>query len=278
MLNMSSRLLSGSGDSSSSYGGSGSSGQKRKLLTASGQSIRPDYSVSGYSADREESSSSPPMVSIDLDGKEAKHDSVREMNSCPKRQRRNQLQFAASSVKADLARAGYEFSTVDPKIESTTTLGPVTINLKGVKLMHSKEFQKIPFASTGRVAGSLYDYQALALACSGSYPHDANRSALSSKVVSSNQDSDRSTSSVSESDTESVTSKSNSAQDTSIVIPPIFNDAVDEATLPRSEDISSCNIISSNNSTVTMCESLALTKTPRCVHRVVHRYSLLVSR
>lgn len=256
----SSRLLACSRNSNSSTTGSGGSGRKRSLVT-SGQSVRPDNSLSGYSADREESSSSPPF-SIDVSNG-ATHDNMREMNNCPKRQRRNELQFAASSVKADLARAGYEFSTVDPTIENTTMLGSATINLKGVRLVHSKAFQMMPIVTTNAVAGSPYDYQALALACFESYPSNLSRSTLSNKDVSSSRDSVRSTSSVSESDTESVTSKSNSDDYTSMMIPPLYKDETEEDFIDRYRESTSCHVVSSESSAVTMSESLTLTKTPR---------------
>ena len=271
------QFLAGPEDSNSSAAGSGNSGQKRRLA-ASAQSVRPDNSLSGYSADREESSASPPMGSIDVDANDNNHGSVREMNSCPKRQKRNELQFAASSVKADLARAGIEFSTVDPTIGCTTTLESVPISLKGVQLMHSKEFQKKPFVTTSGVNGSVNDYQALIAACSSSYPSSLNRSALSNEVVTSSQDSVRSTSSVSESDTDSVTSKSNSANDSSVVIPPLFNDSVDENNAFISTGTVYCNVMSSASNVVTMCETLELTKSPRYVFVRLHVYSIHLQR
>ncbi len=256
---LTSRLFACSRNSNSSTTCSGSSGHKRRLET-SGQSVRPD-SLSGYSADREDSSSSPPF-SIDVSNGTT-HDNMREMNNCPKRQRRNELQFAASSVKADLARAGYEFSTVDPMKESTTMLSSATINLKGVKLVHSKSFQKMPIITTGAVAGSPYDYQALALACFESYPSNYSGSTLSNQEVASSQDSDRSTSSVSESDTDSVTSKGNSDDFPGMMIPPLFQEESEEAYMERPRESNSCHVVSSESSAITMSETMTLTTTPR---------------
>lgn len=252
--------------------GSNSSVQKPPL-TNSTLSVRPDNSLSGYSADREESpSSSPPVVSIHLGCQEKKRNSLQEMDACPKRRKRNELQFAASSVQADLARAGYQFSTVDPNIEHTTRLGPLSINLKEVNLVYSKEFQKQPNRCTAGVTGSLYDYQTLALACSGSYPSNVNREALSNKVLASSQDSIESASSVSESDTESVSSKTTPANESSIIIPALFSDDVDNLRAPISSELKTCNVISSKRNAVTMGESLELTTTPRYVYSVMAKY------
>jgi len=260
---LSSRQMAGL-DSNSSSTGSANSGQKRRLA-----SVRHDNSLSGYSADREESSISPPMISIDLGG-EQRHHSVREMNSCPKRQKKNELQFSAASVRADLARGGFEYSTVSPEIEKTTTLGSVSINLKDIKLVHSADFDKKTIMATSGLIGSTYDYQALALACWESYPM---RSKLSTKVDPSPQDDSESTSSVSESDMDSVSSKNNPGA--SIDIPPLFKEDVLETNVAIPTGSGSCSVVSSANSTMTMSKSLALTTTPRLLALSCHPFSIV---
>ena len=247
----SSKLLAESGDSSSTSGSATSSGQKRKLV-----GVRPDNSLSGYSADREESSVSPPY-SIDF-GMGLNSKSVRELNSCPKRQKRNERQFAAASVKADMARGGLEFSTVNPEIKTTTTLGSVSINLKNVRLVYSKVFEKESTPGPSRGIATLYDYQALALSCWESYPH---RSIPANKISTDQDDSD-STSSVSESDTESVTSKNN--PEPVISIPPLLEENVVKETICKIPmEMESYGMFSSPRRTMTMSDSLVLTKTPR---------------
>ena len=236
---------------------SGDSGQKRKALR--------DHSVSGYSADREDSSSSPPIISIDLDGHEAKQaESMREMNTCPKRFKRSELQFAASSVTADLARAGIELSRINPEIESTSKLGPVSINLKGVRLMRSKDYQKNPVVNLFASTGSVQDYQALALACFDMYPHLATKA---ENISSSSQDSDRSTSSVSvsESDSESVTSKSNMEDDSpaAFVIPPLSKEAHPSQFTQQNNRSDPCALLSMGRNSMTMSETMTLTNVPR---------------
>ena len=247
------KLMAASEDSNSSGGG----GQKRKQLR--------DRSVSGYSADREDSSSSPPVISIDLDGNETKQsETMREMNTCPKRFKRSELQFAASSVTADLARAGMERSRVNPEIESTSKLGPVSISLKGVKLVGSKDFQKHPVVNLFASTGSVQDYQALALACFDMYPHLATKA---EHISSSSQDSDRSTSSVSvsESDSESVTSKSNSEDDSppAFVIPPLSKETHPGNCKQGSNPIDPCILLSLGTKAMTMSETMTLTSVPR---------------
>lgn len=221
---------------------------------------------SGYSADREGSASSSPFNTIEVvDGSSKKNESMRKMNNCPKRHKRSELQFAASSVKADLARAGIEFSAVDPQCESTSKFGDVSISLKGVKLMGSKEFGKNPLVNRSAQPGSLQEYQALALACFGLYPRSLAKPA---KISTMSQDSDRSTSSVSESDTESVTSKTNLQSDPEApyVIPPLSKETSYKTMSAAPHNPSdSCGLLSMSRNALSLSETMALTNTPRYV-------------
>jgi hypothetical protein len=250
------KLKAGSEDSNSSRGtGSGSSGQKRKSPR--------DHSVSGYSADHEDSSSSPPINSIDLDGSETRQgETMREMNACPKRYKRSELQFAASSVTADLARAGIEHSLVDPEIKATTKLGSISISLRGVKLVKSKDYQRNPVVNRFSPTGSCQDYQSLAFACFDMYPNLVTKA---ENISSSSQDSDRSTSSVSESDSESVTSKSNSEDDApaTFIIPPLAREAPGNICKELSNPSNSCALLSMGRNAMTMSETMTLTNVPR---------------
>lgn len=245
------RLMTGSEDSNSSR----SSGQKRKALR--------DHSVSGYSADREDSTSSSPIISIDLDGSETKQgESMREMNSCPKRYKLSELHFAASSVRADLARAGIVHSSIEPQSKSTSKHGSISINLKGVRLVTSKDYQKNPMVNRSAPTGSVQDYQSLALACFNMYPHFVTKSV---KVSSSSQDSDRSTSSVSESDVESVTSKSNCEDEApaAFIIPPLANATPSSNREESNNPSTSCTLLSFGRNAMTMSETMSLTNVPR---------------
>jgi hypothetical protein len=234
---------------------------------------RPDTSVSGYSADREETSASPPVVSIDLLGN-YKRNGLRDPNDCPKRRKINELQFVASSVKADLAMAGLEFQVIKKDMKKATSRGGLSIDMTGVHLMHSKDVEA-PVVSPSTISQSLdYDYAALAFACSSAY--SSSRSQLRQNTVfPSSQDSIRSTSSVS--DTESDSGASNSNEKTAsqvlsngktttqvLVIPALFEDSPDTDKQAKPElSKSTRHIVPCTANAVTMCEMLQLSKTAR---------------
>lgn len=112
--------------------------QKRKMIGA----VVNDSSESGYSADRESLAMiHPPFVSISLhsEGKSL----TRNNSKCPKRRKKNELQYATTTVKNDLARASIshrsvdtmKFKSLDPSLEN------VSINLKNhVQLLRSKDY------------------------------------------------------------------------------------------------------------------------------------------
>lgn len=214
---------------------------------------KPDSSLSGYSADREESSLTLPIVSIELSGTRRLR-SVRELNSCPKRQKRSELQFAASSIKADLARAGIELARVNPSIQKTKVMGPA-INLTGVRLQYSRRHQEA--AELYKESATQGDYEALALACWHCYPTSAMQAKASRKQFGGSQISDRSTSSVSDTDSESGEVGNGLA-----VIPPLLESKFAEAK-NEMHDPAPCRIIPSSLCTYTMGEMLTLTKVPR---------------
>eukprot|EP00980_Cylindrotheca_fusiformis_P002228 scaffold517_cov119-Cylindrotheca_fusiformis.AAC.11 len=255
-----SSLQAWSGDSNSSNQSKGSS-RKRMHGSSNG---RPESSISGYSADREGLSASPPVNSIDFHGRETgRHASE---NKCTKRQKRCELQYAASIVKADLARAEKEMPQLDKHAKKTSRLGKVSIDLTGVELLYSNEV-KSPFVTSSLSAEcSLYDYESLSRACADSYP--TSFSLLSNeKGFSAPQSSDNSTSSVSDIETESNSSNTNAGSQ-SLLIPPLLEDSFDDTTKPApllNIKITSCNILSSPYNAVTMTEMLQLSKNARLV-------------
>jgi hypothetical protein len=250
------RLLGGSNDSNS--GSSKGSSQKRSTQI----SIEPESSLSGYSADQEGRSISPPVISIDFDGRD-KEMCIGE-DRCPKRQRRNKQQFAVSTIKVDLDKAGKEFPAIVKDLKKTTCLGKFSIDLKGVKLLYSKEVTK-PFVTSNISAQtSLYDYESLVSSCWESYASSFGPL----KQHDQAQYSDRSTSSVSDAESDSVDSNSNLENQT-FLIPPLLDDffnGAKQAPLLSSIEMNSCNVISNASNAVTMSEILQLSDSARLVH------------
>jgi hypothetical protein len=247
-------LFAFSGDSSSRIKGSN---RKRPIPS------RQESSVSGYSADREEPSVSPPVVSIDLLGVGRKN-VPRDTNACRKRRKRNLLEFSASSVKADLVRAGIVLPKMDKDIETTTCLGDVSIDLKGVRLMHSSEFEPPLVTSNVSAQSSVFDYAQLTKACWDYYPNVLSQ-LKHSKGLASAQDSVRSTSSVSDTESDSGASNGNAVNHAVLFVPPRLDDshAPDKQARPTSTISGSCNIISCATNAVTMSEVLQLSKIAR---------------
>ena len=247
------RTLEGSGDSNSNSSGS----QKRTFTNQF--PTRPESSISGYSADREDPSISPPVVSIDFHGRHTKADRDR----CPKRQKRNEIQYAASTVKEDLERAGKEFLRVHQNLSKTTCLGKISIDLEGVRLLYSKDVKKPMVSSNVSAQASDYDYETLVRACWDAYP--SNFSLLKhDKEFVEGQYSDRSTSSVSDTESDSVDSGNQSNQ--ALLIPPLLEDSSDASKpLTRVSNIqmNACNIISCATNAVTMSEMLQLSGSAR---------------
>ena len=109
-------------------------------------------SLSGYSGDKEDTSVVPPVYSIDFhDKKTSSPISGRTKDAnCPKRQKTIQMNFAATSVQDDLERAGMkykEFNRDNEEVTAPTGSKDVTIKLKNVALMYSKEVKAPLIAS-----------------------------------------------------------------------------------------------------------------------------------
>lgn len=246
------RLLGGSGDSNSASS-NGSSSQKRQNLSAPARQGR--SSNSGYSADREGLSPSPPVLSIDFHGRnKRRHD---HDIKCPKRQKQNEMQYTASTIAADLKRAGKEIPPFDKEMKKTSRVKGATIELDRVKLLLSGKAEDVSVESSVSATASPLDYEMLVNACLDAYP------SLSPCFTVPQDSSDRSASSVS--DTESDSVSSNSGNQT-LVIPPLLEDSFRRTTLVSTVTnvkLSPCNVISCPSNAVTMTEMLQLSEAPR---------------
>jgi hypothetical protein len=274
---LSARLLAGLGDSRSySSKDTRSSQQKRTLSGAmkGGKACnisKKEGSLSGYSADKEGPAVLPPMVSIDLLGRGDQQSQLsRDAVNCPKRRKIVETQFAAANVKADLARAGIEFKATEVDIEKRDCSGGICIDLKGVRLIHSSHQGEAPLV-TSRVSErtSVSDYESLIHAVSGWYPPVTRRMNHMPSFESdtpAESSSDRSTSSVSDTESDSGSDNINSPNNHILFLPPLVEDSIDQAKIQShssSISISPCNVISSASNAVTMAEMLQLSSSAR---------------
>ncbi|CAJ1931768.1 unnamed protein product [Cylindrotheca closterium] len=253
---LSHRLLGGPGDSNSASTKGSSIIQKEQNVSSVPTKLG-SSSNSGYSADREGHHSPPPVLSIDFNGRtKRKHDSD---SRCPKRLKQNEMQYAASTISADLKRAGKEVERFDKEIKKTSRVKGATIRLDRVKLLMSGEAEDVSLESNVSATASLLDYEMLVKACFDVYPSSFPC------FPATQEKSDRSTSSVSDTESDSVSSNSGNQ---SLVIPPLLEDSLRAAKQgPTMANISlrSCNVISCPSNAVTMTEMLQLSKTPRLV-------------
>lgn len=260
---LSTRLMSGYTSSNSSCNSSSNASSKKRPASSNGKLD----SITGYSADGEETSGFPPLASIDL---QEEHRGSSDLNGgFQKRRKKNELQFAALSAKADLARAGKTYPTIDRNKEKMTSTNGSIINLKGVNLIHSKEFEMPTFSSSSSAKNMFVDYQMMVAACHDSYRHDTLRpNTEESKISSSLQDSDRrsSTSWVSDAESEACHSNNTNGSSPVFLIPPLLDDSLmSSKTEPckSSPLTSACHIISSSATAVTMSEMLQLSTKAR---------------
>ena len=157
-------------------------------------------SVSGYSADKESNGNRnnfnaftdpefpPGVVSVHQrhgsnssksNGDEG-GSSITSVQNCPKRLKKNEVEYAASTVKADLSRAGMKAKPLEVNEGSTVTMADGTsIKLKGVRLVKSKEV-KGPFVlnlSSGGCASAeatTSDYETLIRTVHDLYPYETS--------------------------------------------------------------------------------------------------------
>jgi hypothetical protein len=215
-------------------------------------------SLTGYSADREETSDFPPLVSIGLHGGRR---GSSDLNGCQKRRKKNELQFAALSAKADLARAGMTYPMIDRNKGKSTSTNGSNISLKGTNLIYSQEFDMPTFSPNSSEKNTFVDYQQMVTACHDSYRHNTL------KMKSSSQDSNRSSRTSWASGTENEPVSSNAEGSSPVfLIPPLLEDSLrsSKADPCKSSPLTStCNIISSSATAVTMSDMLQLSMKAR---------------
>ncbi|KAL3915506.1 MAG: hypothetical protein SGARI_008169 [Bacillariaceae sp.] len=188
--------------------------------------------------------------------------------NCPKRQKLNQMTFAATTAKTDLERAGMEFKAFNRDNEEAKAPGSkdVTIKLKGVRLIHSSEVTA-PLISSN-VMG---EYEMLSQAVSDSYASSTKSFEPSPSTQDNGSSDSQSTSSVS--DTESDSGSDNNANNNGLgnnqkifLIPPLVEDSIDPTKAKKVQKLapmSTCNVISCASNATTMTESLQLSTDPR---------------
>ena len=271
-----SRLLAGRGDCAS-CGSSKENGRTQYKRTVAGSiktrttfnNDKNQSSVSGYSADREGSSTYPPVVSINLQSKSKSSTRVDALN-CPERRKKNEMQFAATTLKADLARAGKDFKT----LERSTILGDMNIKLKGhVKLVYSNDISEslLPPSFIGKQT-TITDYAALISAASAFYPCNPTqmsdiKSFKRNLQAGRNSWSEPSTSSVSDTLSDSGSDSTNNQASN---ISALLEDSLDTSSKhPRQKRakiaVNPSFDVSSLSNAITMTKILQLSKTARYV-------------
>ena len=250
-----SRLLSVYPSSASSNSTSASNKHRRHQVNEQSDSM------TGYSTDREDwdDPSVMPVQSLTSKRKSCSSD-----NGCTKRRTTIEQHFAASCVKEDLKLAGKAYIRID-KSKKTHTIGTVSINLKGVQLVHSNDPNSpISSSSTSTTKSSTFDYDHLMSACFDSYGYQAP--GCSTASVNS-LESTRSASSLSD-DTEIDESYANDAGSApTFLLPPLLEDSVVLKVDPQkvSTGIGTCYMISSSATALTLEDMLCLSKKARYV-------------
>jgi hypothetical protein len=226
-------------------------------------------SLSGYSAEREDNSAqTAPVLLIDLHGTTSRKTHHYEQNSCEKRRKTNELQFAASSVKADLARAGVPYPEIEMDKQCTTFPGE-TISLKNVRLVYSKDMKFPTVSPTVSSKSSFSDYEHLLSQCCDMYRCTPSR--LGKKDSISSDDSERMSS---VSDTESDSGHSANGSQTAYVVSPLLEDSLGPArqdlTKTANAGFTTCHVVSSHSLSpaVTMSDVLRLCTQPRYEERL----------
>lgn len=289
---LSSRLLAGRSDRASHSSSKESKNPRHKHITSGSikakrtiKNERNENSMSGYSADREGPSTYPPVVSISLHSKSKSSTRVDAMK-CPKRRKKNEMQFAATTVKADLGRAGKGFKTVRQHFEQSSFFVNQDIKLENhVKLVFSKDAPKllVPPSNIGKQA-TVFDYTSLISAVNGFYQYKPTQmSDIKSleKDLPSRQNtwSEPSTSSVS--DTLSDYGSDNTNNQTS-TLTPLLEDSIDPRTkkrakkeIQRDDTVESIENMSPMPNAITMTSILQLSKTARILTNSFAPYSIV---
>jgi hypothetical protein len=182
------------------------------------------------------------------------------------------MQFAATTVKADLARAGKDFKT----LERSTILRDMNIKLKNhVKLVYSKDLSGslLPPSNIGKQT-TITDYAALISAASAFYPcKPTQMSGIKSfernLPAGQNTWSEPSTSSVSDTLSDSGSDSTNNQASS---IPALLEDYLDASSKHRTTRQKRAKIainpsidVSSLSNAISMTKILQLSKTARYV-------------
>lgn len=275
---LSSRLLAGRGDCASRISSKDNrSTQHKRTITGSIKTRttfnneKNESSVSGYSADREGPSTYPPVVLISLHSK-SKSSPRGDALNCPERRKKNEMQFAATTVKADLARAGKDFKT----LKRSTILGDMNIKLKDhVKLVYSNDISGslLPPSNIGKQT-TISDYATLISAASEFYlckPTQMSGIESFERNLPTGQNSwsEPSTSSVSDTLSDSGSDSTNNQASS---IPALLEDSLDASSKHRTTRQKRAKIavnppidVSSLSNAITMTKILQLSKTARYV-------------
>lgn len=277
---LSSRLLAGRGDCASLGSSKDNRRPPQHKRTALGSiktrgtlnNDKNESSTSGYSADREGPSAYPPVVSINLHSK-SRSFSRADGLTCPKRRKKNEMQFAATTVKSDLERGGKEFKAIDRDLERPRILKDANLNLKDhVKLLHSHEISEslVPTSDIGKRT-TINDYAALISAVSAFYPSKPTQMSdikTFERTLPAGQNawSEPSTSSVSDTLSDSGSDNTNNQ-----ALPPLLEDSLDSSgerrkrnqTIAKTAEAEPSDHMSSFSNGITMTKILQLSKTAR---------------
>jgi hypothetical protein len=184
------------------------------------------------------------------------------------------MQFTATTVKADLARAGKDFKPVKKDLERSTILGDMNIKINDhVRLVHSNEISEslTPPSKIGKKT-TITDYTALINAVSAFYPCKSTqmsdmKSFEPTPPAGQNAWSEPSTSSVSDTLSDSGSDNTNNQAAT---ISPLLEDSLDtnrRHSMTRQKIskavIKKPNAVSSVSSGVTLTKIFQLSKTAR---------------
>lgn len=252
---LSSRLFSGNKNSSSGS----SSSTKSENTKSQGRS---DSTLSGYSADKEGLSVTPP-VHIDLN---LKHKRKFVDNHDPaKRRKLQELNYAASRVKEDLAKAGLPFPSV--RASRPRAIPLAKLNMSSVNLVTSKSVSSSPFLSKSSTGLARHDIatdfgNVYAHLFTMSRPFYGGTPAHNERCRSAQSDTESTSSTSSFSDTESDDSQASS---TVMVIAARVEDSLEKTDTTKSKRVPSpthfISCLPSNS--ITMEEALGVCDYPR---------------
>lgn len=195
------------------------------------------------------------------------------------------MQFAATTVKADLARAGKEFKKLNKQMEQSTILGNECIKFKDhVKLLNSNDISEplVPPSNLGKHT-TIADYAALIKTVSTFYPCKPTRmsdmKAFERALPTGQNGWSEPSASSSVSDTLSDSGSDNTNNQT---LSPLLEDSLDSGRKKnkskqsmRNNMINPSDDVSSFSNAITMTKILQLSKTARVVTNSFAPYSIV---